>query len=78
MKIFAVREEEWNLNRRISMENLMSTRKVIIIDDEIEKHITAICDAALRSLGMQVIFNVNKVAVAIKEEVIPEPIEKVG
>jgi hypothetical protein len=60
------------------MENLMSTRKIIVLDDEIEKHITAICDAALKNLGMQMISNVNKVASSIEEEVIPDKVEKIG
>ena len=48
------------------MEN--KTRKLIVIDENMDKVIGAVCDAALKASGLQVISNVNDIIEGIVEE----------
>ena len=52
----------------------MDKRKIIVINDQIEKALSAVCDAALKYAGMQLIGAVNAVANAVQEE--PEEAEE--
>ncbi len=46
----------------------MVNRKIIVLDEEMDKVLGTVCDAALKGLGMQVIGAVNAVIEAVLEE----------
>lgn len=46
----------------------MSNKKVIVIDEEIDKALGNICDAALRGSGMQIVGAVNTLIESVVEE----------
>ena len=46
----------------------MSNRKIIILDEEMDKILGNVCDAALKGSGMQIISSVNAVIEAVAEE----------
>ena len=46
----------------------MSNRKIIVINEEVDKMLGSICDAALKGAGMQIIQSVNSVIEAVVEE----------
>jgi hypothetical protein len=43
-------------------------RKVLVLNEENDKLLTAICDAAFKALGIQVLSTVNKLASQIQTE----------
>jgi len=47
---------------------IMSNRKIIVVDEEMDKTLGSVCDAALKGLGMQIIGSVNAVIEAVLEE----------
>ena len=50
----------------------MGKRKIIVIDETIDMHLTLICDAALKYLGMKALKDVNDLAEAVHEEQIDD------
>lgn len=46
----------------------MAIRKVIIVDEEMDKALGNICDAALKGSGMQVVTAVNSLIESVIEE----------
>jgi hypothetical protein len=46
----------------------MTTRKILVVDDSIDKSLTTICNAALKMEGLQMLACVNAVKKAITEE----------
>jgi len=46
----------------------LETRKIIIIDEDVDKILTNIYDAALKFAGMQIRVSINSILQAIKEE----------
>jgi hypothetical protein len=53
-------------NKELSMEQKL--RKIIVVDEVIDKVITNICNAALKFDGLPMIVNVNAIKGSIKEE----------
>ena len=52
-------------------EGYMSTRKILVVDDVIDKSLTNICNAALKMEGLQMLACVN----AVKKAITDEPID---
>jgi len=46
----------------------MANRKIIVLDEEMDKVLGSVCDAALKGAGMQMIGSVNAVIEAVLEE----------
>lgn len=46
----------------------MSTRKIVVVDEAIDKALTNICNAALKMEGLQMLACVNAVKKAVVEE----------
>jgi len=46
----------------------MANRKVVVIDEEMDKILGSVCDAALKGAGMQIVSSVNAVIEAVSEE----------
>lgn len=47
----------------------MASRKIIIVDEEIDQTLVRICDAALKWSGIQMLSAVNKVVGSVKEDI---------
>jgi hypothetical protein len=47
---------------------IMANRKVVVIDEEMDKILGNVCDAALKGSGMQIVASVNAVIEAVSEE----------
>jgi hypothetical protein len=47
----------------------MSCRKIIIVDEEMDRTLANICDAALKWSGMQMLSAVNRVVGSVKEDI---------
>lgn len=47
---------------------IVVSRKVLIVDEEIDRALALICDAALRWSGMQMLPIVNRVVGSVQEE----------
>lgn len=52
----------------------MTTRKIIVIDEELDSIMGAICDSALKGAGMNMLASVSKMVESVIEEDIPEPL----
>lgn len=50
----------------------MANKKVIYVDEEMDKVLGNVCDAALKGSGMQIVAAVNAVIEAVSEEACPE------
>ena len=50
----------------------MTSRKIIVVDEEIHKILVNICDAALKWSGIQMLSAVNKVVGSVKEDISQE------
>ena len=46
----------------------MTNRKIVIIDEEMDKILGSVCDAALKGSCMQIVSSVNAVIEAVSEE----------
>lgn len=50
----------------------MTSRKIIVVDEEIHKMLVSICDAALKWSGIQMLSAVNQVVGSVKEDISQE------
>jgi hypothetical protein len=46
----------------------MANKKIIVVDEEMDKILGNVCDAALKGSGMQIVAAVNVVIEAVSEE----------
>jgi len=50
----------------------MLTRKIIVIDEELDRALGTVCDAALKAAGMQILPAVSTMIKSIVEEDVPD------
>lgn len=54
----------------------MSSRKIIVVKEEVDKMLGNVCDAALKGAGMQILPSINGIIEAVVDEAVADEVNE--